>query len=253
MAGWRLSTVTMSGHAATIRSSESAVPLDAGGAGPSATAIAAAGSCVVAAAPAGCRRFWRDARGRRFRRLARWGVGRGRCAGCGHGQDALGGCGRLRGRCIGWRLGVGRWGCRRGRGGVGRRLGLRTLRKQIRRHDRPRSCRRGIRPASEQGELQLQAQAADPGTIRVDGDEAARHGGQARAAIRGARPGLGDEPGSDGVDHLVQQRPRVAAPLLESIEDPDTCRRVRRSAGPRRSHRRPLRRPARADRGRRIR
>ena len=44
-----------------------------------------------------------------------------------------------------------------------------------------------------------------------------------RAAPRSVPPdaGLRDEPRPNGFDHLVQQRPRVAAALLESVEDLD--------------------------------
>ncbi len=218
----------MSGQAATIRSSERSVPLVAGGAATGGSAGAAGEGAGAGAVEAGS--AWLAAgsdsmgvdgsssgrdRGHRCRRLRfvgrrRWAVLGRRCL-CPRGwrRCPRGGLDhRLRGPDRWRRRAPG--GLDRGLGGLGRGC----------RHGRGSSCGIGLR-AGEQRKLQLEAEAADASTVRIDGDEPAGDGGQGGTTIRATGTGLRDEPRANGFDDLVQQRARVAAALFESVEDLD--------------------------------
>ena len=92
------------------------------------------------------------------------------------------------------------------------------------RRRRRRGSRSALPPRSpgEERQLELQPEPADAGPVRVDGDEPAGDVGE-RSGVRGRRV---DEPSADDVDDLVEQRARIAAAVLERIEDGDAGRDV---------------------------
>ena len=72
----------------------------------------------------------------------------------------------------------------------------------------------------------MEPQAADRCTIRIDGDEAAGDIGQGGAGPGIAGPRRRDEPDPDRLDDLVEECPRIAAALLEAVEDVHARRRI---------------------------
>jgi hypothetical protein len=82
---------------------------------------------------------------------------------------------------------------------------------------------------SEHRELQLEAEAADPCPVRIDRGQPATRGGQRRGIVTaGSAVGPGHQLGADGIDRLVEERPDVAAALLEAVEERDAGRAVAR-------------------------
>ena len=123
---------------------------------------------------------------------------------------------------------LGRSGCRgRGRGGLvdsgagsrGRLLGLSGG-----------GARGRVQPrlGGEHRELETEAEAADPGPVRIDRGETTGRGDEGgRIVASGGRVGEArDELGADGLDGLVEQCAQVPATLLERVEQRDPGRAV---------------------------
>ena len=228
--GWALSWVTTAGHAARS-CSRSELP--------------SAGRCDGRAGS-------RDGRagGRHGRRLG------GRC----RSRAVVGDAGRSGCRAARVGLGAGRR-CRRVAARCRRRTRGRSRRWAGRRADGCAVATAGVRADGtigwspcEHGELELEAQAADPGAVRVDGGEAPAGRGQGGRVVapRTVVVETRDQLGADRLDGLVEQRPDVATALLEAVEERDAGRPVARRRDGRRTPSRPRRRPGRGGRGRSI-
>src|SRR5207247_6193625 len=123
--------------------------------------------------------------------------------------------------------------CRR-RGSRGEGLSGSRRRRWCLRDGRRRQARRGRGfrrwfGIGEERELELEAKAAGSGAVRIDRRESSRRDGEPPGLTRGTGCGeRGDELGPDRVDDLVEEHARVAAAILELVEDPDACYGVAR-------------------------
>ena len=121
--------------------------------------------------------------------VATWAGGAGVSAGAGRGDSA-----------VGWGR-VATWGVRSGADGAADAGVMLPLRGR----------------ATEHGELELEAEAADPGAVGIDGSQPPARGRESRWIVPGAAwiAEARDQFGADGLDRLVEERPDVAATFLE--------------------------------------
>ncbi len=139
-------------------------------------------------------------------------------------------------RAPGWRRsGVGRRWCGRDRHRRRRRVGLDRLAcragwRWARDGSRASCAGRRIdgRSCREHRQLQLEAEAADAGPVRVDGDQPTAGVGEGGRVVPGRVRvgGRRDELDPDGLDRLVEQRPDVTPALVELVEQGDARRAV---------------------------
>ena len=86
----------------------------------------------------------------------------------------------------------------------------------------------GRRFCGEHREFELEAEAADPGTVWIDGSQAAARGGQGGSVVAGVAgfDDARDQLGPDRLDRLVQQRADIPAAFLEPVEQGDAGRPI---------------------------
>ena len=91
---------------------------------------------------------------------------------------------------------------------------------------RPAWQRSPVQVRVEQGQLELQAQAARAEAGGVDGAEAAGGRDERGIAVGISGREAGEQPVPERVDDLVEEHPQVAPAILEPVEQRDARRRV---------------------------